>query len=672
MTDARDIQHLEKDDLLRLQMRGGLGSEWGVLDFPVEWMADGPMKSVGQRVLDIRRVCHVVEGKPLTELVVATVTRFALISLVTSLTSNGGQRYLAPSTVVSGARKLCHVIRSLLKKQLVNEERIFGLCNASALLDICRATDRRTVVNRIMQLRARGYWQDAPELLQGEDEGTKAESTSAWESDDAKNASETADAGCAEPKRSSPFLPLSDDLVAELGWRCIWFLRHGEPAIAQCAKAIVDDLKGFSRVEGRPVHTYNKRATNRVKGFLSTYQWKSDDGRPIEELPFSLDFRGAGNREPFCWPPRNLVQVRCLLGVAQSMHLVVALLSMAGRISEILSLNGNDYSSKTLRKEEVVEGRTFKGSDSNQGQPRDWPMPEILALALERQRDLAPLLLNLSLKVNCDYGVGSHATDAMWIGLQSKSAVTAGYNHMLVQLIKILGLTELLDDSNVHAHRFRKTIARLMALAIVGAPKIVMDFFGHESIEMTLGYMLTDPLIRLEMEQVAKAQTIMFAKEAIAGAENCGGPAAAKLRAAVDDQCARLGSELGEDDISRLAETLTLSGTHWMLVRPGVICTKLPQQSGPCNASQGRPDAAKCRSSCDHRLEMAILKQDVDNCIRIAVGEIKKAEKADDEIGVEAWRGQVLANLERFPDLSKKWSKNRVVSALLKTTAARH
>jgi hypothetical protein len=670
MADARDIQHLGKRDLLMLQKRTCLGGEWGVLDFPIEWMAPGPMRSTGQRILDISRVCHIVDEGPLAELVFTTVTRFVMASFVIPMTSNGGQKYLAASTIVSSARKLCHIICSLVKKELVTDERIFELCSKSQILEICESLPRLAVMNRIVQLRERGYWQDAPDLSQSDEENLYAEIGSALTQE--QEDGETAQSEETPPKKSSPYLPLPDNLVAELGWRCSWFLRYCEPVIVKCAKEVIAELQKLSRNGGSQLHTYQSRASKYVIKFLSTYEWKLEDGTPLDEVPFSLDFSGAGNHEPFCWPPRNLVQVKSLLGLAQSMHLAIALLLMAGRISEILSLNSNDYATETLRKEALVDGKTYKGSDSNQGQSRDWPMPEILALGLERQKDLASFLLKLSLAGKHEEVNGAEVTDGMWLGIRSKETVTAGYNHMLEQLIKILGLTDLLDNTNIHAHRFRKTIARLMALAIVGAPKIVMDFFGHESIEMTLGYMLTDPLIRLEMEQVAKAQTIMFAKEAIADIDNCGGAAAAKLRAAIDEQRARLGAELGEDDISGLADTFTLSGTQWMLVRPGVICTKLPQQSGPCNASQGQPDAARCKSYCNHRLEMSILKQDVDACIRIAVKEIKRAEMCEDEIAVEAWQGQVLANLERFPDLSKKWSRNRVVSALLKTASARH
>src|SRR6185503_16213654 len=135
----------------------------------------------------------------------------------------------------------------------------------------------------------------------------------------------------------------------------------------------------------------------------------------------------------------------------------------------------------------------------------------------------------------------------------------------LANIVKVFGLTEEFGEGKLHAHRFRKTTARLIALAIVGAPKILMDLFGHKQIGMTLHYILADPTIRAEMLEVARAQTIMLAKTAITQADECGGPAAEKLQAAVKAERFRMGSDFGEDSVQALAETLTINGRNWQL-----------------------------------------------------------------------------------------------------------
>ncbi|SDJ62871.1 hypothetical protein SAMN05216338_105715 [Bradyrhizobium sp. Rc2d] len=55
-----------------------------------------------------------------------------------------------------------------------------------------------------------------------------------------------------------------------------------------------------------------------------------------------------------------------------------------------------------------------------------------------------------------------------------------------------------------HMHRWRHTVARLVALSVVGAPKVLFDLFGHKDIEMTLYYMMSDPTIADEALLVAK------------------------------------------------------------------------------------------------------------------------------------------------------------------------
>jgi hypothetical protein len=142
---------------------------------------------------------------------------------------------------------------------------------------------------------------------------------------------------------------------------------------------------------------------------------------------------------------------------------------------------------------------------------------------------------------------------------------------------------------------------------------------------------------------------------AIEKIDDYGGPAAAKIKEAVEGLKARVGGEYGAKDIYDLAEIFTLSGKFWTLVRPGIICTKLPQQAGPCNKQVGMPEPSRCRSHCDSRLEQAALRDDVDRSIEQAFHFLKEAIREDNEISAQMWLGQVYANLNRFPGLKQKW-----------------
>ncbi|WMY07296.1 site-specific integrase [Paraburkholderia phenoliruptrix] len=521
------------------------------------------------------------------------------------------------------------------------------------------------VIERLLELHRRGYWIDVPtaDVLE-----TDAETASTMTNGARLEIEEESDENSAElGARPSPvkdstqqtsFFPLPDPFVAEVGWRCSWYIKTFEPSLLKCAREVAGKLAAVRPGKSKELHTFESKQSRAVETFLETYEWKYSDGTPIKALQFQIFSAGQGNRTAFQWPPRNLSHIQQLLSIAQSMHLVVALLSFAGRISEVLSFRREDFIEEGLQGR-TAKGRTYKWSQRVNGAERDWPLPEMAEISLNTQRELVQVRSHLRLGGRAD----DSGAKGLWQGPTSGEDVTAGYNGFLERLADALGLTPLLLNKKIHAHRFRITIARLMALAVVGAPKILMDFFGHDSVETTLHYILKDPLIRQEMEEVAKAQTIMLAETTLKDAENCGGPAAEKIRTIVEKERARLGKEFGAETYSELAEICTLSGTQWMLVRPGVICTKLPHQTGPCNIRQSQPDTSKCRSRCDHRLEMSILRNEVDSCIDIAVSEVERCLKEDDPIGAEHWRGQITLNINRFPDIKQKWANHPVVLA---------
>jgi hypothetical protein len=227
-------------------------------------------------------------------------------------------------------------------------------------------------------------------------------------------------------------------------------------------------------------------------------------------------------------------------------------------------------------------------------------------------------------------------------------------------------------------------VARLAALALTQAPKILMDVFGHKSIEMTLYYILTDRDLQSEIEQVNRELRVMRAKQAVdhmleeeltsakkQSVGSYGGPASAMLNESIKIQRERLHRQGKEWDTSssiELAEILTLQGKAWELVRPGVICTKFPgTEFGPCNKSTGRPEPSRCQSTCSHRLEEAFLREDVDKAIQAAVYAFENARDQGDELTQEAWAGQIKTNITRFTDLHSKWIENSTVQKIIFT-----
>ena len=234
----------------------------------------------------------------------------------------------------------------------------------------------------------------------------------------------------------------------------------------------------------------------------------------------------------------------------------------------------------------------------------------------------------------------------------------------------------------IRPHRFRKTVARLVALALTQAPKVLMDVFGHKSIEMTLYYILSDKDLQSDIEQVSRELRVLRATEAVsamvaaeeAGSQSLnlggyGGPAALMVQRAVGIQKTRVhqrGEQWGANSARELAEILTLQGKAWEVVRPGVMCTKMPgTESGSCNKSKGHPEPSKCQTGCNHRLEEAFLREDVDGTIADCVAEFTAAHDSGDELMQALWAGQICAHLPRFKDIQAKWAANSTVQQAL-------
>ncbi|WP_223961477.1 hypothetical protein [Paraburkholderia sabiae] len=609
------------------------------------------------------------------ELAILTITRLALVMFfVPAMGPRIGTVYLSPSSIATSLRRACYVARTALRFTSRETGLLFAGLTQEALEDIIRQKKKRIEVNRIVSYTERGYWSDVPRCLVGSN-GNGRYSYFEPESSPPDGAeSETADETSTRSDNDVDHTcPLSDRFVSEVGWRACWFVDVLGPALIDCLSRLLPfvAIESSCDWDQRDWNNAKARRNDRVRKFLASYEWIDDDNHKIVppfqvELPNNGRFSGIAKTP---WPPRNFTQVLGLASLAQSLHLFVVLLATAGRISEVLSLSPA-HPPKVSSSGMSIEGRTYKLAFSDQGAKMEWPLPEFAVRAVERQGELRHVLELVIGEAACAPAADERESEEsvspeLWASVTSGAPIDTWYNKLLVRGLAPLGLEELLEGTRLHAHRFRTTIARLIALAVVGSPKILMDFFGHRTIEMTLRYILKDPLIRLEIEEVARAQVIMLARDAIQHADECGGPAAGDVQRAVRTLKVRLGRELGTDDVKELAEVLTMSGTYWQLVRRGVVCTKLPDQAGACSLRRGNPEPAACRSECSHRLEMAALREDVDMAIAQALEELEREVASSNGIMAEMWRGQILANLKRFPDIEEKWTKSEAFIQLM-------
>lgn len=647
------IQHMQKEELLKLQRALKLGGVWGKLDFPKEWMAAGVTSQKAFRLVNIAKILGEQYGSSaVLEHATLMLTRFTILCMVSPATVGRIRIYLKPSSVINAAKKASRLARLAL---LIDESSTDGLFKKIPRnLDTLHRREHNEL--KRMQLFAdHGLWTDIAPLLPPELPPRETPAAQGADNSALKSASRT-------DKKETPFLPLSDEFVAAAGWRIAWLVEKFTPAMLKCGKGLMDICAATPLNEGN-FDTQRWRRTERCKEFLADFDWRTPEGEMIEDIPFIMDFNGMGGKAgKFSWPLRTLSHARRLLRIIQGCNLFIYLLCVGGRISETLSLN-NGCIVESTDGIPLANGRTYKLSYMVGGQERDWPLPAIALTAIKQQEQLAAI-------IGCAALEGTKAprqtTDSIWI----REGVVGGridgdYNKYLENLVTILGLEREFGPGNMHAHRFRKTIARLLALAIIGAPKIVMDLFGHRHINQALHYILADPEIQAEILDVATAQTLLLAKNSLLEKGEMGGPAANRIQAIYGADHIRVGQDWNEDDLNSMAETLTLEGRFWMLVRPGVICTKGPQEAGACTPNAARPDTSRCRHDCGHRLEQAFLKDDVDRTIEEAVRSLQRAINYGDDYNAEMWRGQVVANIDRFPSLRQKWQKHSLVATIL-------
>lgn len=544
------------------------------------------------------------------------------------------------------------------------------------------------------------------------------------------------------PRVTDKHQPLPDDYVSEMGSKSVWIIENLGPNLLTIGEEILEIWKRTDKPELKPSQVRLQR-TNQLKKYILNFTWRDGSGALFSELPFMLGLCKVGSNsnkrrnkakqraaleltdeydlddlaassmvgdngdplEIIPWPPKNVVHINGLMGALQTAHLFVVALSMGSRKSEVLTLKRScvEYAKNG---EAYANGRTYKLVERHDGVLRDWVLPDVAVQAIKQQIRLVVLSETIgphTPKRNPDGTTLAQAKPGthLWgriSGTGKTGLHLTNINSTLVMYAQALGMNTDPGGQRLRSHRFRKTLARIVALALTEAPKVLMNVFGHKSIEMTLYYILTDKDLQADIEQVSRELRVMRALhtvQAIVDAEDAqdallnvatsagmppdpsarlvlagyGGPAAEMVSNAIKVQKERLhtkGDEWGTEHARELAMILTLNGKAWQLVRTGVICTKFPgTESGPCNYSVGKPEPSRCRTSCSHRLEEGFLRDDVDGSIKDAVEAYKDAGDQGEDLTQEFWVGQILGHLRRFDDLHHKWIQDPTVKKLV-------
>lgn len=686
----------DKDRLSRLQSLFRHGPEFGIWLTPKEWLpANHRLRYRKQADLKARIVESLrkqgeaaLATSPLVETAVVSAIRYLL--LLRCGPSGLGYKAKNRSLDATSISKLAHrEVPELFARGIVaasklpspSADHLISGIDLSALRDIKTHSPKTMLIElkRMRMLRNMGFWRDV-----ADEERPKLSELMTAEEPEANPRVDT-----------DPHLPLPDEYAALMASRSLWLSENLCDNVIEIVADLSRELDAFIRRRGRAMSkaTFARRAVKR----LAAHVWRDSIGQTISAVPFPLampkevhvrkrhrlKLGDETEHEPCQWPPRGARELHHLIAIIQTAHYFTVALSIGARASEALSLT-RDCLRRSADGSPLITGLTFKLVERFEGEERDWDVPDAAVIAVERQARLIVVTDRFhSAQANAKPSTELEAGDNLWgqIGVQSRDASGSlvNINRKLREFAQALRMDVSPGGQNIRSHRFRKTLARLVALALTQAPKLLMEIFGHKSIHMTLHYILSDSSLRAEIETVTRELKVMRGKELIediVAAEQApdeprtagyGGFAAVTVVSAVSAHRQRLhrnGKAWGVESAYELSELLTMKGDAWEYVRSGVICTKLPGEVGACNRKRGRPEAGNCKVTCDHRLEEKFMRNDVDGAIADCVAHLERARAEDDSMLESYWAGQVRTHVPRFPDVKAKWMSNTVVSEL--------
>lgn len=677
---VEQIQHLGPVDLLFVQSLAGHGDTWGQWQTP-KALSPGHMRrysrdiDLAQRLRDylVKEPVILASLETLINEGVLLLTRLALITRLagTGGTGHGKTTRLKPSTITTYLYQSWPKITARAIWRKANDPNSVGLlgCLIDAdLRELASVKTTRIELTRLESLVARDLWADAPPLP------NITQTT---------NPSGTREAR-PRPLKPVPHSPISDTYMAEIGPRVLWVVRDLGPNLLHLLEA----LSAFLETVDWSVANWTKcrQIEKFITNHLQRQPWKDRVGNSLTP-PFSLiTATGRGGNEAIDkleWPPRTWDHLKILSITLQAAHLFLTLLACAGRVGEIMTLtrncvaverDGNDY----------LLGWTYKLSGNLLGDARKWPAPVELIRSLGQQARLAAIWNRLPGNLGSRFSDKPDTGDNLWVsvvpsGSKGGEAPEVKVNHALMMLAERLGMDPRPDGKNLHAHRFRKTIGRLGGIALFNSPLVLKRLFGHKSIEMTLHYILCDPDIRTEAENVLRELRIMHCAEALeeihealasgAPLPGNGGPGTTRLVQSVANEEARLaksGRLWDEGSAYDLAFFLTAQGQGWRLIKENIVCSKAPGEDGLCQKKRpkGEPNTANCQPECHNRIVLARLRRDTELVIDQYLDIARKAREDGQLLVLAGVMEHLKIELGQFSDLGEKYLADPEVQSL--------
>jgi len=456
--------------------------------------------------------------------------------------------------------------------------------------------------------------------------------------------------------------PYSDEFVSEAGWAATTMIRVVGPTLLDAVEAALKvkprtmSVKGPKRClkQGRMVAV----ARDPV---IRSWKWKHPDGTPLSTIPITFHIKKGRTRKfEISWPPRTFGHAMKMVRVLQGAHLFPIGLATGVRHGGLASLQIGSLS-RLKGGTEKMKFRTWK-LDGPGGRWTDAPVPNLTSEAILQQERLVKIF-------NVHRGLKS---TNLWVSPLYPGKLPS-IPRLMGAFVDGLGLRQFVSNGGVNPHRFRKTLARLAALALVHAPKILMDAFGHRDEQMTvLRYILSDPSILAEVQEIVREMIILKGVEAIQNVDVIQGSGSSQLRAKVKQFAKRLGeSALEPKNISEFAQALTEGGTSWAFVTPDIVCTSFTT-GGLCNKGRGKPDPHYCDPACENQIILphgtegvgrAVINaiETVESALRL----VESAGKQENDMLVAQYRGQIRSLLNRWPQVDRHFATSRKLKRLV-------
>lgn len=425
--------------------------------------------------------------------------------------------------------------------------------------------------------------------------------------------------------------PFSDTAYSEILRASLW-LNSIQQDVLQAfleTKDIRETQNGNRK--GEKVQAYRRK---RVQ------EWQSSQLKIGDQFPFLLKLIGR-HQETVCyhsWPLQTVLALKRMLMLCQTANAMIVLASTGMRIGELIAIERHAVFQNDGAW--YLSGKQFKAISSPFGQERHWPLPSIAVQALQAQTRLAEI-----------FAVGK----MLWVMFSGKDSIesTPSLDHSIRNFGKCVGLADgrsLADlDGDLSPHRFRYTVARLVALTMTGGSQVLYDVLGHRDLDVTLGYALRDPALHEDIDKIRVEAKAAQSTELITHAESLGGAGGKMLRGIKADFLSRSGkASLDTDD---LAQAATILG-NVEIVRQGVLCTAQPLERGACSSQLGIRDHGACTPECSHRLETAAYVADRKRKVSFILAEIETA----DVLAKGFYRNQLFTNFIAAPELIDEFS----------------